>query len=180
MISLSEFSYTPTNSPTNSLTDDEGGAQQEQAHSPDQIQMDVEIPRVQVTGYPIEVKVEQTPMPFPPTPEQTEVSEPGPVVKPNSYRDIKDSLYFKENMVKTKRTKKLSAKEKESLLLAGEATPATNPGHSAPKERHREQGFTEGSGQHCSGRAQNTTEKRSGYRGSQKATSVQARHGCTS
>ena len=50
MISLSEFSYTPTNSPTNSLTDDEGGAQQEQAHSPDQIQMDVEIPRVQVTG----------------------------------------------------------------------------------------------------------------------------------
>ena len=119
MISLSEFSYTPTNSPTNSLTDDEGGAQQEQAHSPDQIQMDVEIPRVQVTGYPIEVEVEQTPMPFPPTPEQTEVSEPGPVVKPNSYRDIKDSLYFRENMVKKKRTKKLSAKEKESLLLAG-------------------------------------------------------------
>ena len=119
MLSLSEFSYTPTNSPTNSLTDDEGGVQQEQAHSPDQIQMDVEIPRVQVTGYPIEVEIEQTPMPFPPTPEQTEVSEPGPEVKPKSYQSIKDSLYFKENMVKTKKTKKLTEKEKQDLLLAG-------------------------------------------------------------
>ena len=115
MISLSEFSYTPTNSPTNSLTDDEGGAQLEQAHSPDQIQMDVEIPRVQVTGYPIEVEVEQTPMPFPPTPDHPEVSEPSPVIKPNSYRDIKDSLYFQEKMVKTKKTRKLTKEEKEEL-----------------------------------------------------------------
>ena len=119
MVSLSEFSCTPTNSPTNSLTNDEGGAQMEQVHSPDHIQMDVEIPRVQVTGYPIEVEVKQTPMPFPPTPEQTEVSESGPVIKPNSYRDIKDSLYFQENMVKKKQTKKLSEKEKENLLMAG-------------------------------------------------------------
>ena len=119
MVSLSEFSCTPTNSPTNSLTNDEGGAQTEQVHSPDHIQMDVEIPRVQVTRYPIEVEVKQTPMPFPPTPEQTEVSEPGPVIKPNSYRDIKDSLYFQENMVKKKQTKKLSEKEKENLLMAG-------------------------------------------------------------
>ena len=119
MVSLSEFSCTPTNLPTNSLTNDEGGAQTEQVHSPDHIQMDVEIPRVQVTGYPIEVEVKQTPMPFPPTPEQTEVSESGPVIKPNSYRDIKDSLYFQENMVKKKQTKKLSEKEKENLLMAG-------------------------------------------------------------
>ena len=81
--------------------------------------MDVEIPPVQLVGYPIEVEVQPIPMPFPPTPELPEVSEPGPVVKPNSYRDIKDSLYFQENMVKKKQTKKLTKKEKESLLLAG-------------------------------------------------------------
>ena len=115
MVLLSEFSCTPTNL----LTDDEGGVQKEQAHSPDHIRMNVEIPRVQVTGYPIEVEVQLTPMPFPPTLEQTEVSEPGLVVKPNLYRDIKDSLYFQENMVKKKQTKKLSEKEKENLLLAG-------------------------------------------------------------
>ena len=54
-------------------------------------------------------------MPFPPTPEPTEVSEPGPVVTPHSYKDIKDSLYFQERMVKTKKTRKLSKKEKEDL-----------------------------------------------------------------
>ena len=117
MVSLSEFSCTPT---TNSLTDDEGGEREvQQAHSPDHIQMDVEIPPVQLVRYPIEVEVQPIPMPFPPTPELPEVSEPGPVVKPNSYRDIKDSLYFQENMVKKKQTKKLTKKEKESLLLAG-------------------------------------------------------------
>ena len=54
-------------------------------------------------------------MPFPPTPDNPEVSESSPVVKPNSYRDIKDSLYFQENMVKKKTTKKLTKKEKEDL-----------------------------------------------------------------
>ena len=117
MVSLSEFSCTPT---TNSLTDDEGGEREvQQAHSLDHIQMDVKIPPVQLVGYPIEVEVQPIPMPFPPTLELPEVSEPGPVVKPNSYRDIKDSLYFQENMVKKKQTKKLTKKEKESLLLAG-------------------------------------------------------------
>ena len=119
MVSLSEFSCTPT-TPTNSLTDDEGGnREKEQAHSPDYIQMDIGIPREQITGYPVEVQVQQAPILFPPTPEPTEVSEPGPAIKPNSYRDIKDSLYFQENMAKKKQTRKLSKKEKESLMLAG-------------------------------------------------------------
>ena len=85
--------------------------------------MDVEIPRVQVTGYPIEVEAQPTPMPFPPTPEPTEVSEPGPVVTPHSYKDIKDSLYFQERMVKTKRTRKLSKKEKDDLVGKHQRTP---------------------------------------------------------
>ena len=115
IVSLSEFSCTPT-TPTNSLTDDEGG-KKEQAHSPDHILMDVEIPREQITGYPIEVQ--SVPMPFPPTPEPTEVSEPEPVVKPHSYKDIKDSVYFQERMVKKKKTAKLSASQKNALLAAG-------------------------------------------------------------
>ena len=54
-------------------------------------------------------------MPFPPTPEPAEVSEPGPLIKPNSYKDIKDSIYFREKMVKKKTTKKLTQKEKDDL-----------------------------------------------------------------
>ena len=109
---MSEFSVTPTNS----LTDDEGGdGNDKQAHSPDHIQRNVELPWAQITGYPVEVEAQPTPMPFPPTPEPTEVSEPGPVVTPHSYKDIKDSLYFQERMVKTKKTRKLSKKEKEDL-----------------------------------------------------------------
>ena len=113
---MSEFSCTPTNSPTNSLADDEGGDRNnEQAHSPDHIQRNVELPGAQITGYPVEVEAQPTPMPFPPTPEPTEVSEPGPVVTPHSYKDIKDSLYFQERMVKTKKTRKLTKKEKEEF-----------------------------------------------------------------
>ena len=119
-VSLSEFSNTPTNS-LDSFTDDEGGVgKEEQAHSPDHILMGVEFPTAQLTGYPMEVDVQLTPMPFPPTPELIDVNEPAPVVQPHSYKDIKDSLYFKENrakenMVKTKRTQKLTAKEKSTL-----------------------------------------------------------------
>ena len=114
-VDLSEFSNTPTNS-LDSFTDDEGGVgKEEQARSPDHIRMDVEFPAAQLTGYPMEVDVQSTPMPFPPTPELIEVNEPAPVVKPHSYRDIKDSIYFREAMVKTKRTKKLTQKEKDEI-----------------------------------------------------------------
>ena len=78
--------------------------------------MDVDIPQVQLTEYPIEVEVQPTPMPFPPIPEPTEVSEPVSIIPPNSYKDIKDSTYFKENiMAKKKTTRKLSKKEKAEL-----------------------------------------------------------------
>ena len=114
-VSLSEFSCTPT-TPTNSFTGDEGGMRdEEQAQSPDQIQMDVEIPKEQITGYPIDVLVQPTPMPFPPTPDPTEVSEPDPMIQSYSYKDIKDSIYFQEGMAKTKRTRKLTQAEKDQL-----------------------------------------------------------------
>ena len=81
--------------------------------------MDVEFPQAQLHGYPTEVQVwvepTSTPMPFPPTPENPEVSEPTPLIEPNLYKDIKDSLYFQERMVKTKKTRKLTKKEKEEL-----------------------------------------------------------------
>ena len=94
----------------------------EQAHSPDNIQMDVGFPGPQLEGYPVEIQVQEepalTPMPFPPTPEQSEVSESGPMIQPYSYKDIKDSTYFQEGMAKTKRTKRLTQEEK-NLLAAG-------------------------------------------------------------
>ena len=85
--------------------------------------MDVEFPQEQLGGYPIEVKAQPTPMPFPPTPEPAEVNEPGPVVTPHSYKGIKDSLYFQERMVKTKKTRKLTKKEKEDLAGKQARTP---------------------------------------------------------
>ena len=114
VLSLSEFSSTPTNS----LINDEGGEgdlQEAEIHSPDHIQMDVKFPQEQFKGYPIEAQVQlaEIPVPFPPTPDHADVSEPQPMIEPHSYKDIKDSTYFKENnMVKKKVTKKLTKKEK--------------------------------------------------------------------
>ena len=95
---------------------------EEQVHSPDNIQTDVGFPSPQLKGHPVEIQVREepalTPMPFPPTPEHSEVSEPGPMVQPYSYKDIKDSMYFQEGMAKTKRTKRLTQEEKD-LIAAG-------------------------------------------------------------
>ena len=56
-------------------------------------------------------------MPFPPTPENSEMSEPTPIIQPHSYKDIKDSTYFQENkIVKTKKTKKLLANQKKTMM----------------------------------------------------------------
>ena len=48
----------------------------------------------------------ETSVPFPPTPECLEVSEPGPSKSVDSHYDVKNSIYFKE-MAKWKKTKKL-------------------------------------------------------------------------
>ena len=48
----------------------------------------------------------ETPVPFPPTPEHSEVSEPGPSKASGLCYDVKNSIYFKE-MAKWKKTKKL-------------------------------------------------------------------------
>ena len=73
--------------------------------------MDVPFPLEQVPEEPaqpyptpLEVQVEQ--IPFPPTPD-LEVPEPGPIVEPYSYKSIKDSEYFRTEMVKKKTTQKL-------------------------------------------------------------------------
>ena len=115
-MSLSEFDVTP--SPTNSLND-EGGEEEEEARSPDHIQMDVEFPQAQLGNSPVRPQIQaesaSAVIPFPPTPEESEVSEPTPSIQPNSYKDIKDSLYFQERMAKTKKTRKLTKKEKDDL-----------------------------------------------------------------
>ena len=71
VMSLSEFDVTP--SPTNSLND-EGGEEEEEARSPDHIQMDVEFPQAQLGNSPvrpqIQAKSASAVIPFPPTPEE--------------------------------------------------------------------------------------------------------------
>ena len=59
---LSELSCTPTNSPTNSLNDEGGDETEGQAHSPDNIQMDVGFPDPQLKGYPVEIQVQEEPI----------------------------------------------------------------------------------------------------------------------
>ena len=56
----------------------------------------------------------QVAVPFPPTPEQEElVSEP--VICKGSYTTCKDSLYYRKNMVKFKKTQKLSKSEPKNM-----------------------------------------------------------------
>ena len=104
--SLSEFSSTSTRC-TNTSDEENVNVQngeREEAQVPDYILMDVPFPPEQVPEeptrpppVPLEAQVEQ--IPFPPTPEP-EVPEPGPVVKPHPYRSIKNSEYFRMEMLK--------------------------------------------------------------------------------
>ena len=140
MLSLSEFFVTPT-SPTNS-TNDEGEV--EKVQSPDHMQMEVGFPPEQLEGYLVPVEVvaltQDTPMPFPPTPDPAEVrigNEPSPLIAPNSYRDIKDPIYFQDRMAKSKKTKKLSENEKETLMAGKQPHTPIQPkrlGKSAAKK----------------------------------------------
>ena len=60
-----------------------------------------------------------TPMPFPPTPDNSDVApgtESTPLTKPYSYKDIKDSIYFQDRMARSKKTKKLTANQKAALM----------------------------------------------------------------
>ena len=111
--SLSKFSSTPTHCTNTSAEENVNiqNGEREEAQVLDYILMDVLFPPEQVPEepaqpppVPLAAQVEQ--IPFPPTPEP-EVPEPGPVVKPHLYRSIKDSEYFRTEMVKRKRTKKL-------------------------------------------------------------------------
>ena len=111
--SLSEFSSTPTHATNTSdeeIVSVQNGERKE-VQVPDHILMDVPFPPEQVPEepaqsppIPLEVQVEQ--IPFPPTPD-SEVLEPGPMIKPHSYKSIRDSEYFRKEMVKRKTTKKL-------------------------------------------------------------------------
>ena len=107
LLSLSEFSVTP-NSSTNS-TNDEGEMERIQAPNP--------ILGCRATsGTDTEG---DTPMPFPPTPDNSDVAqgtESTPLIKPYAYRDIKDSIYFQDRMARSKKTKKLTANQKAALM----------------------------------------------------------------
>ena len=94
---MSEFSVTPTNS----LNDGREG-ESDEAHSPNHLQKEmVDLPKPLGNSKSLE-----TPVPFPPTPEQSEVSEPGPSKISDSNYNVKNSVYFRE-MAKWKKTKKL-------------------------------------------------------------------------
>ena len=116
ILSLSEFSVTPSS--TNSLND-ERGDEEEGARSPDHIQMDVEFPQAQLEGYPVRQQIQAksacAAMSFPPIPNNTEVSESSPQIKPHSYKSIQDSIYFQDSMVKRKTTKKLTEKDRQTI-----------------------------------------------------------------
>ena len=88
---LSEFSVTPTNS-----LNDEGEGDSDEAHSPTHLQK----------GMATQKGALETPVPFPPTPEHPEVSEPGPSKSVGTYYNVKNSIYFRE-MPRKKTTRKL-------------------------------------------------------------------------
>ena len=92
---LSEFSVTPTNS-----LNDEGEGDSDEAHSPTHLQR----------GMATQKGALETPIPFPPTPETPEVSEPGPSKSVDAHYDVKNSIYFRE-MAKWKKMKKLPKNE---------------------------------------------------------------------
>ena len=94
---LSEFSVTPTNS-----LNDEGEGDSDEAHSPNHLKKGMATPPGQLGNS----KSLETPVPFPPTPDHSEVSEPGPSKTASSGYDVKNSIYFRE-MAKWKKTKKL-------------------------------------------------------------------------
>ena len=107
-LSLSEFSVTP-NSSTNSTNDERG--EMERIQAPDPI-----LGCRAASGSDTEG---DAPMPFPPTPDNSDVAhgtESTPLIKPYSYRDIKDSIYFQDRMAKSKKTKKLTANQKAALM----------------------------------------------------------------
>ena len=108
-LSLSEFSVTP-NSSTNSTNDEE---EMEGIQNPDTILGCRSTSGTDTEG--------DTPMPFPPTPDNSDVghgTESAPLIKPYSYNDIKDSIYFQDRMAKSKKTKKLSANQKAALMAS--------------------------------------------------------------
>ena len=107
-LSLSEFSVTP-NSLTNSTNDERG--EMERIQAPDPILGCRATSGTDTEG--------DTPMPFPPTPDNSDVApgtESTPLIKPYSYKDIKDSIYFQDRMARSKKTKKLSANQKAALM----------------------------------------------------------------
>ena len=110
---MSEFSSTPThitNTSDEEIVSIQNGEGKE-VQVTDHILMDVpflpeQVPKEPAQPHPIPLEVQVEQILFPPMPDP-EVPESGPVVKPYSYRSIKDSEYFRTEMVKRKKTKKL-------------------------------------------------------------------------
>ena len=117
---MSEFSVTPTNS-----LNDEGEGDSNEAHSLDHLQKGM----AHLTRLLGDSKALETLVPFPPTPEHSEVSEPGQSKISDSCYDVKNSVYFRE-MARWKKTKKLN-KNKPRNTTGSSKQPrlpiATNP-----------------------------------------------------
>ena len=103
---MSEFSSTPTHATDTSDEDivSVQNGERKEVQVLDHILMDVpflpeQVPEEPAQSPPISLEVQVEQIPFPPTPDP-EVLEPGPVIKPHSYRSIKDSEYFRMEMVK--------------------------------------------------------------------------------
>ena len=115
--SLSEFSCTPEGSSFVHSTDTEveGKEARMPAPSPDHIIMDVPFdvepqPSTSTRGM-VEYQGE---VPFPPTPDQEEL-ESELVVSKELYTTCKESLYFRENMVCRKQTKRLNCQQPKNM-----------------------------------------------------------------
>ena len=107
--SLSEFSCTPQYSPGSVSTNSEVGGDKGQEPAPTlerivmNVPFDVEAIPSTSTGSSVALQCE---IPFPPTPEQEELV-PNLIIVKGSYKTAKDSLYFREMMVRKKSTAKL-------------------------------------------------------------------------
>ena len=111
---LSEFSVTPTNS-----LNDEREGDSDEAHSPTHLQK----------GMATQKGALETPIPFPPTPERPEVSEPGPSKSVGAHYDVKNSIYFR---------KWQSGRRRKSFRRTNPRTPreaTNNQGHQSVQSR---------------------------------------------
>ena len=116
-----------------------------------------------------------TPIPFPPTPEHPEVSEPGPSKSVGAHYDVKNSIYFRE-MAKWKKMKKLPKEPTQEHLGRLQTTKVANRCKAAEEDWSRGGGkeLSQSSDECC---PQQLQKEHASYRGSEETSPLQTRHG---